>query len=236
MERAFTRILGAEAGIGVTKRVSASGRTDAGVHALKQYFHLDVPESSQLSLEAWRSALNAYLPSSLRVHTVQHVAEDFHARFSAESKTYEYLLETGPVLSPFDAERVWHVQSRHLDVDRLAEAIDCYVGEHDFRLLCAKRGNEPDPAPDDYYRRHIYKSSLEMDGTRLKISFTGNGFLYRMVRLMVGMAHAVARGRFTPEHLAGMLDTPLLFEKARDCAPSSGLYLAEVDYGRALAE
>ncbi len=231
MERAFARILGEEVGMGVTKRISASGRTDAGVHAKKQYFHLDIPESSKLGMNAWRNALNAHLPSSLRVHEVRPVPAEFHARFSAESKTYEYLMETGAVLSPFDAERIWHVQSRHFDKERLRDALACYEGEHDFRLLCAKRGNEPAPTPADYYRRAIYASTLETDGTLLKISFTGNGFLYRMVRLMVGTAHAAARGRFSTEQLTGMLSEPEKHEKARDCAPSCGLYLAEVHYG-----
>ncbi len=230
MERAFTRILGAEAGLGVTKRISASGRTDAGVHALRQYFHLDIPETNRMNETAWRAALNAHLPAALRVLEVQRVAEDFHARFSARWKTYEYLMELGPVLSPFDAHRVWHIPSRHADVGLLREALSCYVGEHDFRLLSARRGNEPDPAPEDYFRRRITRATLEQEGTRLKISFTGNGFLYRMVRLMVGTAYAAARGRLTAEQLTGMLTRPDEHEKARDCAPPSGLYLADVDY------
>ncbi len=234
MERAFARILGEQAGLGVRKRISASGRTDAGVHAHRQYFHLDIPEGNRLDERAWRAALNAYLPPTLRVLEVQRVAADFHARFSARAKTYEYLMELGAVLSPFDANRCWHMPSRHVSVPALREALDCYLGEHDFRLLSARRGNEPDPAPDDYYRRIISHASLQQEGTRLCIRFTGNGFLYRMVRLMVGTAYALARGRLSTQQLRGMLRDPQLYEKARDCAPSHGLYLAEVDYGEAL--
>lgn len=225
VERAFSAVLRAPL------RIAASGRTDAGVHAYAQCFHADVPESCRMSPENWRAALNAHLPSSIRILQVQAVAESFHARFSAVGKVYEYCICTAAVLSPFLHNRAWHCPAG-VPVEALREALQVYEGTHDFRRFAAKRGNEPEIPPADFYLRTIYEASVsvEQGGELLRLRFHGNGFMYRMVRMLVGTAHRVATGKMTPAQLRAMLDSPE-GEKTRFCAPASGLYLQRVLYG-----
>ena len=214
-------------------RVSAaeplcSGRTDAGVHAHAQCFHADVPDTCRMSPDNWRAALNAHLPASIRILEVQAVDASFHARFSAVGKEYEYLICTSAVLSPFLHERAWHLP-HEFDVDLLEQALRCYEGEHDFRRFAANRGNEPENPPADFYLRTIYSATLQREGDLLRLRLHGNGFMYRMVRLLVGTAHQVARGRMSLDALRGMLENPL-GDKTRYCAPAGGLYLRRVFY------
>lgn len=211
-------------------RIAAAGRTDAGVHASAQRFHADIPESCRMSPQNWRDALNAHLPASIRIMAVQPVAEDFHARFNAVAKRYEYLICRAPVLPPFLAGRAWHLPHA-FDTALLAEALHVYEGTHDFRRFAAKRGNEPENPPADFYIRTVYSAEVaeEQGGELLRLRFRGNGFMYRMVRLLVGTAHQVARGRMRPAELAALLAEPDA-PKTRFCAPADGLYLQEVEY------
>lgn len=211
-------------------RITASGRTDAGVHARAQCFHADVPESCRLSVANWVAALNAHLPASIRILRAVPAPPDFHARFSAESKIYEYLISTAPVLSPFEVNRVWHCPYG-LNKQLLAEALQVYEGEHDFRKFAAKRGNEPANPPADYFVRRIYSADVaeEKGGELLRLRFHGNGFMYRMVRLLTGTAQKVAVGKISLAELRLLLDSPE-GPKTRHCAPADGLYLAEVRY------
>lgn len=211
-------------------RINASGRTDAGVHAIAQVFHADVPETCRMTPQNWRAALNAHLDGTIRIMEVRPAESDFHARFSAKGKIYEYLISTAPVLSPFMMNRAWHCP-HGIDVKKLAEALACYQGEHDFRRFAAKRGNEPEPAPADYYIRHIYSAEVEEaeQGSLLRLRFYGNGFMYRMVRMLTGAAVKVACGKMSIaelQHLLSVPDGP----KNRHCAPAEGLYLKQVFY------
>ena len=231
LEKALERSLKARV------RVASSGRTDAGVHARAQYFHVDVPVGCRMPLEAWLPALNSHLPEAVRVYRVREVGDEFHSRFNAEAKTYEYLMECRPVPSPFNAGRTWHLPHA-FDVEALEAALKLYEGEHDFRMFAARRGNEPEPVPADYYIRHIFSATLQREplpvaeggGEMLRLRLRGNGFMYRMVRLLVGTAHQVARGRMTMACLQAMLDAPDEKEKTRYCAPAAGLYLDSVEY------
>lgn len=222
LEAAMERILR------VPLRIAASGRTDAGVHAHAQCFHADVPGGSRMSPENWVAALNAHLPASIRIMAAQEVAADFHARFAAVGKEYEYLISRAAVLTPFMHGRAWHLP-RPFDAELLAEAMQQYVGTHDFRRFAANRGNEPETPPADFYERTIYQCITEREGELLRLRVHGNGFMYRMVRLLVGTAHQVARGRLTLVGLQEMLDNPH-GEKSRYCAPADGLYLRRVFY------
>lgn len=210
-------------------RIAASGRTDAGVHAQAQVFHMDVPEGCRMSPANWVAALNANLPPSIRMMSAREVPADFHARFDAVGKVYEYLICREPVLSPFLAGRVWHIPHEFSE-EALAEALRVYEGTHDFRRFAASRGNEPVPPPPGFYERSIYSATLSGEGQGLlRLRFHGNGFMYRMVRLLVGTAHQVARGRMSAQELRCMLvetEAP----KTRFCAPADGLYLKHVIY------
>lgn len=222
IEAAMARILK------VPLRIAASGRTDAGVHAHAQCFHADVPAECRMSPQNWLAALNAHLPASIRITGVRAVADDFHARFDAVGKEYEYLICRGAVLSPFLHGRAWHVP-HEFDAAALSAAMKVYEGTHDFRRFAANRGNEPPCPPEDFYLRTIYSATLSEEGEMLRIRVHGNGFMYRMVRLLVGTAHQVARGRMTCRELAHMLTDPL-GSKTRYCAPAAGLYLSRVFY------
>lgn len=212
-------------------RIAAAGRTDAGVHARAQRFHADIPDTCRMSAENWRNALNAHLPAAIRILTAEPVAGDFHARFNATGKVYEYLICRAPVLSPFLAGRAWHLP-HEFSAELLAEALQVYEGTHDFRRFAASRGNEPDPPPADFYIRTIYSATMAEEGELLRLRFHGNGFMYRMVRLLVGTAHQAARRRITLPELAAHL-SDLKAPKTRYCAPAEGLYLHEVQYGTA---
>lgn len=223
IEEALARILHSPV------RISAAGRTDAGVHALDQHFHLDPPPDSRMDAHAWRAALNAHLPASVRIMAVRPVSSQFHARFSAIGKIYEYRIWLGPVLPPHLAGRAWH-HPHPLDQDLLRQALACYCGEHDFRLFAARRGNEPALPPADYYMRTIYSATCHQEGDLLSLRFHGNGFMYRMVRLLVGSACRVAAGRAPLQSISQALQEPATGRKTRYCAPAGGLYLLRVLY------
>lgn len=222
IEAAMARILKAPV------RIAASGRTDAGVHAHAQRFHADLPESCRMDVRHWQAALNAHLPADIRIMAVQAVADDFHARFQAVGKEYEYLICRAAVLSPFLHGRAWHIP-HDFDVSLLAAALKVYEGEHDFRRFAANRGNEPTVPPEGFYVRTIYAATVSEEEELLRLRFHGSGFMYRMVRLLVGTAHQVARGRMSLADLRAMLQQPL-GDKTRFCAPADGLYLKQVFY------
>lgn len=209
-------------------RIAGAGRTDAGVHALAQRFHADVPPSNRMSAENWRDALNAHLPADIRIVDVSAVDERFHARFNAVGKEYSYRLATAKVLSPFLRGRAWHCP-RPLDSERLRHALSLYLGTHNFRRLSARRGNEPEPAPPDYYERTltVARAEEETEGV-LRLDFHGNGFMYRMVRMLVGTAVQVAWSRLSVQELAALMNAP--GPTTRHCAPPEGLYLTSVRY------
>ncbi len=222
LEAAFAAILKAPL------RIHAAGRTDAGVHAVAQHFHADIPDSCRMDARAWRAALNAHLPGSIRILTVQAVPADFHARFSATGKEYEYSICTAEVLPPFLCGRAWHCP-RGLDEERLRAALRIYEGRHDFRHFAARRGNEPEIPPPGFYERSIWSATAAREGDMLRLRFHGDGFMYRMVRLLTGTACRVAAGRMQVAELAGMLDCEQ-GETSRHCAPADGLCLVRVEY------
>lgn len=222
IERAMAGILHAP------QRIVAAGRTDAGVHAYGQRFHADVEDFCRLAPANWLAALNAHLPPDIRVTEVLPVPPDFHARFSASGKRYEYLICRSAVLSPFLAGRAWHV-TYPLDTGMLSRALSLYVGAHDFRRLSARRGNEPASPPEDFFVRRLSVAELHEQGEKLLLVFCGDGFMYRMVRMLVGSACRVASGRMELGELQGMVDMPQ-GGTTRFCAPAHGLYLREVMY------
>lgn len=210
-------------------RLHASGRTDAGVHALGQCAHFDAPGHLTMNPLNWLAALNTKLPATIRVMECGEAPPGFHARFSATSKTYIYDLSTAPVLPPLLAGLAWHLP-RQLDPHTLADALALFLGEHDFRAFAAVRGNE---TTDTSHTRTLTTASLAPHDQGYRITVTGNGFLYKMVRLLVGSAVTTARGRFHLDDLGALLDQDpsLPRGKAPLCAPPDGLYLRDVSYG-----
>ena len=223
LESVFERILKQ------SLRISSAGRTDAGVHARAQRFHADIPETCRMTPGAWVAALNAQLPASIRIYSAERVASDFHARFNATGKVYEYLIWHAPVLPPHWVHRAWH-HPHALELDLLRRALAAYCGTPDFRHFAARRGNEPAGPPPDFYTRTIYSATCHQEGDLLSLRFHGNGFMYRMVRLLVGSACRVAAGRAPLQSILQALQEPATGRKTRYCAPAGGLYLLRVLY------
>lgn len=209
-------------------RLQGSGRTDTGVHALGQVAHFDAPDGSNMNPYNWVPALNTKLPATIRVMACEEVPPDFHARFSATGKTYRYDICTDPVLPPLKAGLAWHLP-RLLDADALANALALFKGTHDFHAFAAYRGNEQD---DTDYIRTIHAADLEALADGYRITFSGNGFLYKMARMLTGSAIKTAQGRLRLDDLADLLNQPpgLPYGKAPLCAPADGLYLESVRY------
>jgi tRNA pseudouridine38-40 synthase len=209
-------------------RLTGAGRTDTGVHALGQVAHFDAPEGIGMNPYNWVPALNCKLPATIRILSCEETSAEFHARFSATGKVYHYDLCTDPVMPPLKAGLAWH-RPRLLDAAVLADALSLFRGAHDFKAFAAYRGNESE-ATD--YRRKIDEAGVETLPDGYRIRFLGNGFLYKMVRLLVGAAMHAAQGKLRLDDLEALLDQPPELPRGKSpvCAPADGLYLKEVLY------
>ncbi len=216
LERALERISGEAV------RVHGAGRTDAGVHALAQCAHVDLADS-RLSAARWTGALNARLPPTIRVLRCRYVSKDFHARLSAKGKIYRYRIWSAPVLPPFEHASAWHV-ARPLNLEVLRTAAKSFVGTHDFASFAANRGKR-----ETSTIRTIYSVHVRQSGSCLTIEFDGDGFLYKMVRLIVGSLVKCALGKLPAQDLADRLASAHV-GSARFAAPPEGLFLARVRY------
>jgi len=205
-------------------RVHGAGRTDAGVHALAQCAHVDLP-ARRYGAERWRSALNGVLPSAIRIIQCRFVSESFHARFSANGKLYRYRIWNGEVLPPLENGRAWHVRDP-LDGTAVAAAASLFAGRHDFASFAANRG-----APVDDTTRTLRTVRVRNSGSLLTIEFEADGFLYKMVRLMAGALVGVGSGKESPNEIQSRLHRPQQrFPHARNVAPAAGLFLVRVRY------
>lgn len=215
----------------IETRIHGSGRTDAGVHALAQTAHCDVPVTLRLSCESWANALNACLPLSIRILSVDDSNPDFHARYDAIGKTYRYRLWRQRMLSPFEADRSWHIYGP-LDMTALRWCCDQLVGTHNFVRLSANRGDMPETTRrqlPDKTTRTIHRVEVRETDDVIELEFSGDGFLYKMVRLIVGSLLHVARGREPKEWFANLLTDPT-GPQSNQTAPACGLYLVGVNY------
>jgi tRNA pseudouridine38-40 synthase len=215
LERAFERVTGGAV------RVHGAGRTDAGVHALAQCAHVDVLKS--LPPDRWIKALNALLPPAIRVLRCRSVSQDFHARLSAKGKIYRYRIWNAPVLPPFEYLRAWHI-TQPLDLKILKSAAKHFVGTRDFTAFAANRG-KPEPSTI----RTINFVRVRQKGPCITIEFDGDGFLYKMVRLMVGALVKCALGKMHVEDISVRLKSSEP-SCARFAAPAQGLFLVRVSY------
>jgi len=201
-------------------RIHGSGRTDAGVHARRQVFHFDA---------AWRhgpakllAALQSGLPAQLQIAAAQPAAPDFHARFSARGKIYTYDLHLGDA-DPFTRPYVWAL-FRPLDWSAMERAAAALRGKHDFRAFSADHGGEVDDSVRDLRRLEIRRR-----GKRVRITAEADGFMYKMVRSLVGSLVAVGEGRMSADDLPALLRTGQRIAAVRT-APAQGLFLDRVRY------
>jgi tRNA pseudouridine38-40 synthase len=203
-------------------RVHGAGRTDAGVHALAQCAHADLTDED-FSAARWTHALNALLPPAIRVLRCRYVSQDFHARLSAKGKIYRYRIWSGPVLPPFEYGRAWHVASP-LDLEVLKGAAKHFVGTHDFAGFAANRGKR-----EESTIRTLYSVRVRRNGPCVTLDFDGNGFLYKMIRLIVGSLVKCALGKLRVEDLTNRLASAQT-GTTRLAAPADGLFLVRVRY------
>jgi tRNA pseudouridine38-40 synthase len=214
LEKAFREIAGTRVA------VHGSGRTDAGVHALGQCAHVEV--FGKMDPLDWQRALNANLPPTIRVVGSCKVAPDFHARFSAKGKVYRYLVRNKPVLPPHEFGRVWHVP-HPLDIGALRRAAAVLTGRHDFAAFSANRGKAVRETV-----RTIRKIALSCRAGLIALTFEGDGFLYKMVRMLTAAIIRVAQHPGELDTLRARLKRGA--PKWNHVAPAEGLYLVRVLY------
>lgn len=213
--------------LGTPVRVHGSGRTDSGVHGLAQCAHVDVP-SGKFKPSVWQMALNSNLPPMARIIRVSRVRggrEGFHARFDATGKRYVYRIWNESWLHPLEIGRAWLVPGS-LDIAAMREAAALYVGRHDFGGFAANRGHEVTDTV-----RTISRAAVTRRGPLVTCTFEGDGFLYKMVRMLTGTLVRIGQGKADASMIRELLKAGGK-RKTQFAAPPDGLYLAKVFYGR----
>ena len=201
--------------------LKACSRTDTGVHARE--FCVSLKTESPIPEERLVAALNHYLPQDMAVRSCQRVGEDFHARYSCKGKEYCYEIWNHPVREPFLAGRALHYWYP-IDEALLDQAARHYLGPHDFSSFCTLDKRER----GDLTRR-VFTSRVERRGDLVVFTVGADGFLYNMVRIMVGTLLRVQQGKFSPEDIPGILEAKDR-KAAGPTAPACGLYLNRVFY------
>jgi tRNA pseudouridine38-40 synthase len=205
---------------GASIRVSASGRTDAGVHARGQVIHFDT--TLEIEPDRWRKALNSLLPADIAIQTAEIARPDFHARFDAVGKEYRYFLLPSKTRDPFQRNYAYQFPYP-LDFKAMEEAIGHLTGTHDFTSFCSAKTEVEDRV------RSLKEIDIYQENGMLVFRFVGDGFLYNMVRILTGTLLEVGTGRREARTM------PELLEKkdrtlAGKTAPGHGLYLWKVFY------
>ena len=199
--------------------ITGSGRTDAGTHAICQVanFHC----KSELPCDEILQQLRKYLPEDIGIYSCRNVSERFHARLNAKTKTYCYRLWNSDKPCVFDRKYVC-IDERDLDISRMQQGADLFVGTHDFSAFCANRNVKKSTV------RAIMSFDVSKCGNEIRFTVTGNGFLHHMVRIMVGTLVEIGAGERDAESV------PDLFGGKREDAgvtmPAQGLCLMEVTY------
>jgi tRNA pseudouridine38-40 synthase len=206
-------------------RVEGSGRTDAGVHALAQVAAFSI--ENPIPVENLKKAMNRLLPADVRVCRVEEAAPEFHPRFDAHEKTYEYRIWRGEVCPPFERRYLLH-HPFPFDEARMIETAPLFEGEHDFSAFAA--ADERDKEGGSKVRT-VFRSRAERTGDRLVYRICGSGFLKHMVRNLVGTLLEAGKGNLAAEDVRGLLK-PGVAVKAGPTAPARGLFLVEVGYSR----
>ena len=206
--------------------VVGCSRTDAGVHA-RDYKLTFVTDQTHPKIAVQRipMALNAALPSDIVVLDAQQVSEDFHVRHDVYEKEYEYLIHDGPVRSPFYTDTVYHYKHR-LDTEMLTAAARAFLGTHDFRGFMASGSDI-----EDTVRTVRSVSVFRSDDGLVHIRISADGFLYNMVRIIVGTLLAVAEGKIEADTLPSVIESGDR-SRAGITVPAHGLYLNRVEFLR----
>ena len=209
---------------GVACDVTGCSRTDSGVHA-NMYCATVSPKSDieiTVPIEKIPRALNTFLPDDISVISASIVDNDFHPRYNAVAKEYIYKIYTRQERDAFLAGRVWFYPKK-LDVEKMKLAAAKFIGKHDFSAFMAQGSKITD------CERTVFASEITVDGDMLTFRVEADGFLYNMVRIMVGTLVDVGTGRFSPDDVTAIIEGKDR-SKAGTTAPAEGLYLNRVKY------
>jgi len=209
--------------LGGPTRIHGSGRTDSGVHANGQVFHFDAvwPHGP----EKLAAALRHRLAKAIQIVSVRRTSPDFHARFSATGKSYFYHIHLGDA-DPFIRPYCWAIL-KPLDIDAISAAAGVLEGRHDFKAFSALNGREPDEASGTV--RDLRRFEVSVRGRRIRIEAEADGFLYKMVRSLVGAVVAVGEGKLTLGEIRSIRSSGVR-TAAIQTAPAQGLFLQRVLY------
>lgn len=214
MELALTKINN-----GKYTSITATGRTDKGVHALCQYGHADI--DVEINEKKLKRALNSNLPDDIHVIETKIVANDFHARYGVKSKTYRYIINVGEY-NPLERNHVFQYNYK-LNSNSMRNALEYFKGTHDFRAFVT------DNKEKENCIRTIEEVSLEEYNDKIIITFTGDGFLRYQVRNMVGILIKVGENKLNYREISNIIASRDR-TKAGKTAPAEGLYLIDVKY------
>ena len=200
--------------------LTATGRTDAGVHALCQYAHFD----ADLSFPAEKivQIAKVVLPQDIKIYSATQVADDFHARKNVKQKTYMYVFNKNQKLIPFLKDTTTFLEHK-VDTEKMRQASKRLVGEHNFKAFCSAGSAVTD------FNRTIYSVDITESEENLVIKVCGNGFLYNMVRIIVGTLIDIGMGKLDANCIDKMLETGDRTYGGRTAKPQ-GLYLYSVEY------
>lgn len=200
--------------------VIGAGRTDAGVHALGQVANVKL--ESKINGETLLQYLNQYLPEDIAVLSVKEVPMRFHSRLNATEKTYLYRIYRSEIPNPFIRKYTVTI-TEELDIEKMRMAAELLIGEHDFKSFCSLKKSKKSTI------RTLYSIIIEEIEEEIRISVRGNGFLYHMVRIIVGTLLEVGTGKKKPEEIEQILEKGER-QAAGKTAPAHGLFLKEVKY------
>jgi tRNA pseudouridine38-40 synthase len=201
----------------------ASGRTDAGVHALGFVASFLAPERPDIPPEKLLKAVNRQLPGDIKVMSIKEVPFEFHSRYDAMGKAYTYVLNLKDS-SPFTDRYSWR-PLRRLDPELLNAAAQRLVGTHDFSSFVVERSKIDDAV------RTIYRIDQQLFGDYCTLTFVGNGFLYKMIRCLMGTIEAAGAGKLSPDAVTRILESKDR-TNAPETAPPQGLFLMKVFYDK----
>ncbi len=200
--------------------LNASGRTDAGVHALGQVANFKT--NSQIPIEKFAMAINSKLKKSIIIKKAEDVDERFHSRLNCKKKTYRYIINNSPEGTAIYRYLETHIPQK-LNFEKMKQALKYFEGEHDFKAFKASGTSSKNSI------RTIYETNIYENEDRIIIELTGNGFLYNMVRIIVGTLVEVGMGKIEPSQIENILKEGKR-ENAGKTLPPNGLYLLEVKY------
>jgi len=203
--------------------IYASGRTDAGVHSLGQCAHFDVEDNETIDVKYFVHAMNNILPKDISMHYAKIMPEEFDSRFSVKKKSYVYKFYLSRYERASKKDRSLRVND-NVDVTKMQEAVKYFVGTHDFTSFVARKSGKTD------FVRTIYEAKIEDLGDKeYQLVICGNGFLYNMVRIIMGILIDVGAGRRKPEDIPAIIEAKNRSMAGKTVLPH-GLYMQKVEY------